>query len=142
MDALSRSGRRRAAFEAALGESEAAEHWTLRFRVRFFPWVDIAFGALVAATVLWAGWLSLHGVLTIGAAVSVALYSERLVDPIGDVVGWLDEIQVAATGYSRLLGWVRCRPIARRQGTVRSTLPSRSRESLTPIATVTTSSTT
>jgi len=104
MDALSRSGRRRAAFEAALGESEAAEHWTLRFRVRFFPWVDIAFGALVAATVLWAGWLSLHGVLTIGAAVSVALYSERLVDPIGDVVGWLDEIQVAATGYSRLLG--------------------------------------
>jgi len=104
MDALGRSERRRAAHRRALRQSEASEHWTLRFRLRFFPWVDIAFGSLVAVTALWAGWLSLAGTLTIGAAVAVTLYAQRLIEPIGEVVGWLDEIQVAATGYSRLLG--------------------------------------
>jgi ABC-type multidrug transport system fused ATPase/permease subunit len=104
MDALGRSGRRRDAHRSALARAEAAEHWTLRFRLRFFPWVDVAFGSLVAVTALWAGWLSLEGVLTVGAAVAVTLYAQRLIDPIGEVVGWLDEIQVAATGYARLLG--------------------------------------
>jgi ABC-type multidrug transport system fused ATPase/permease subunit len=104
IDALGRSGRREAAHRDALGEAERAEHWTLRFRLRFFPWVDIAFGSLIAVTALWAGWLSIQGTVTLGAAVAVTLYAERLTDPIGEVVGWLDEIQVAATGYARLLG--------------------------------------
>jgi ABC-type multidrug transport system fused ATPase/permease subunit len=104
VDALGRSGRRERAHREALAASERAEHWTLRIRLRFFPWVDIAFGSLVAVTALWAGWLSLHGTIGLGAAVAVTLYAERLVDPIGEVVGWLDEIQVAATGWSRLLG--------------------------------------
>jgi ABC-type multidrug transport system fused ATPase/permease subunit len=104
VDALGRSRRREAAHRAALAESERAEHWTLRFRLRFFPWVDIAFGSLVAATALWSGWLSLQGMVTLGSAVAVTLYAQQIIDPIGEVVGWLDEIQVAATGYSRLLG--------------------------------------
>lgn len=104
MDALGRSGLRRAAHRRAMAETAQAEHWTLRFRMRFFPWVDVAFGSLVALTALWSGWLALAGHLTVGAAVAVTLYAQRLIDPIGEVVGWLDEIQVAATGYARLLG--------------------------------------
>lgn len=104
LDALGRMPARGAAYREALARAEAAEHWTLRIRMRFFPWCDVAFGALVAATALWAGWLSFEGVIGVGAAVAVTLYAQQLIDPIGEVVGWLDEIQVAATGYARLLG--------------------------------------
>ncbi len=104
VDALARSEQRRQAYRGALDEAAQAERWSLRVRVRLFPWVDIAFGSLVAVTALWAGWLSIHGTLTVGAAVAVTLYAQRLIDPIGEVVNWLDELQVAATGYARLLG--------------------------------------
>lgn len=104
LDALGRMGARGRRYRATLAATADAEHWTLRFRMRLFPWVDLAFGASIAATALWSGRLALDGVIGIGAAVAVTLYAQQLVDPTGALVGWLDEIQVAATGYARLLG--------------------------------------
>ena len=42
--------------------------------------------------------------ITVATATAVVLYVQRLLDPLGELVGMLDEIQFAATSMSRILG--------------------------------------
>jgi ABC-type multidrug transport system fused ATPase/permease subunit len=55
-------------------------------------------------SVLWGGWLVWNGHLTIAAATAVTLYVQQLLDPLGELISWLDEIQFAGTSLARILG--------------------------------------
>jgi ABC-type multidrug transport system fused ATPase/permease subunit len=61
----------------------------------------------VAATLLWGGWLVSAGHASIGEVTAVSLYVVQLADPVDRLISWLDEIQVGATSFARLVGIAR-----------------------------------
>ena len=104
MDALGLQGARGRRFTEALAESGDAERYTLGLRLRWFPWLEIGFFLPIATSVLWGGWLAWEGHISIAAATAVTLYIQQLLDPLGELISWLDEIQFAATSLARILG--------------------------------------
>ena len=104
MDALGLQRARGRRFRAALDECGDAEHYTMGLRLRWFPWLEIGFFLPIATSVLWGGWLAWNGHITIAAATAVTLYAQQLLDPLGELISWLDEIQFAATSLARILG--------------------------------------
>ncbi len=104
MDALGLQRARGRRFDEALAESWRAEQYTLGLRLRWFPWLEIGFFLPVAGAVLWGGWLAYTGHVSVAAATTVTLYTQQALDPLGELISWLDEIQFAATSLSRILG--------------------------------------
>lgn len=104
MDNLGLSDERQARFDEALDEAGRAERVGVGLRLRWFPWLEVGFFVPIATSVLWGGWLAWNGHVSIGAATAVTLYIQQMLDPLGDLISWLDEIQFAATSLSRVLG--------------------------------------
>ena len=104
VDALRLSRRQRKRVDADLAEAYDAEMYTLGLRLRWFPSVEMAYGLAGAGTLLWAGLLAIHGVITIGHATTVVLWAIALMDPLDRVISWLDELQVGSTSMARLIG--------------------------------------
>lgn len=104
VDALGMGGRRRARVDADLREAFAAESATLRLRTVLFPGVDASFLLPVLAVLVWGTYLISTGHATIGAVTTVALYATQVIQPIGELIFWLDEIQVGTTSLARILG--------------------------------------
>ena len=104
IDALGLQEVRGERFDEALAECHDAERYNTGLRLRWFPWLEIGFFAPVAASLVWGGWLAWQGVIPVATATAVVLYVQRLLDPLGELVGMLDEIQFAATSMSRILG--------------------------------------
>ncbi|MFQ6171825.1 ABC transporter ATP-binding protein [Oryzobacter sp. R7] len=104
VDALGLQDERGARFAEAVRESHDAERYTTGLRLRWFPWLEIGFFAPVAGTLLWGGWLVWQDQLTVAAATAVVLYVRRMLDPLGELVEVLDELQFAATSLARILG--------------------------------------
>jgi ABC-type multidrug transport system fused ATPase/permease subunit len=104
MDALGLQRARGRRFDEALAESWRAEQYTLGLRLWWFPWLEIGFFLPVAGAVLWGGWLAYTGHISVAAATTVTLYTQQALDPLGELISWLDEIQFAATSLSRILG--------------------------------------
>ncbi|QIM21618.1 ABC transporter ATP-binding protein [Phycicoccus sp. HDW14] len=104
VDALGLSDERGVRFAEAIRESHDAERYTVGLRLRWFPWLEVGFFAPIAGALLWGGWLAWDGVVPVATATAVVLYVQRLLDPLGELVGMLDEIQFAATSMSRILG--------------------------------------
>jgi ABC-type multidrug transport system fused ATPase/permease subunit len=104
MDALGLQTARGRRFQEAMDECGDAEAYTLGLRLRWFPWLEIGFFLPIATSVLWGGWLAWEGHISIAAATAVTLYVQQLLDPLGELISWLDEIQFAATSLARILG--------------------------------------
>ena len=104
MDALGLQAARGRRFQEALDECGDAERYTLGLRLRWFPWLEIGFFLPIATAVLWGGWLAWNGHITIAAATAVTLYVQQLLDPLGELISWLDEIQFAGTSLARIQG--------------------------------------
>ena len=109
------------------------------------PTAEFAYVLPVAASLAWGGWLVSAGHASIGQVTAVALYVVKLADPVDRLISWLDEIQVGATSFARLVGIVarpagpaRDRRRARRRPAARPGRPLRVRE---PTATSCTAST-
>jgi ABC-type multidrug transport system fused ATPase/permease subunit len=104
VDALGLGARRRARFDGDLREAFAAESATLRLRTILFPGVDSSFLLPVLAVLVWGAVLISTGHATVGAVTTVALYATQLMHPIGELIFWLDEIQVGTASLARILG--------------------------------------
>ena len=104
IDALGLQDARGTRFAEAVRESHDAERYTTGLRLRWFPWLEVGFFAPIAGTLLWGGFLVWQGQLTVAAATAVVLYVQRVLDPLGQLVEVLDEIQFAATSLARILG--------------------------------------
>jgi ABC-type multidrug transport system fused ATPase/permease subunit len=104
VDALGLGRRRVERIDADLADAYRAERRTLYLRTVLFPAVDIAYVLPVAVALVWGGWLVSAGYASIGEVTTVALYVQQLADPVDRLISWLDEIQVGATSFARLVG--------------------------------------
>jgi ABC-type multidrug transport system fused ATPase/permease subunit len=96
--------------DADLDNSYHAEMRTLFLRTMWFPSAEFAYVLPVAASLAWGGWLVSSGRASIYQVTAVALYVVKLADPVDRLISWLDEIQIGATSFARLVGIVRVPP--------------------------------
>ncbi len=104
VEALSLGRLRRRRIDADLERSYGAERYTLWLRSVWFPTVEVGYFLPVAASLLWGGWLASNGHATVGQVTTVTLYVLQLMDPVDQLLGWLDEIQVGASAFARIIG--------------------------------------
>jgi len=104
IDALGLGARRRARVDADLREAFAAEERTLALRTVLFPGVDFSFVLPIVGVVAWGAYLISVGASTVGAVTTLAVYALQLARPVGELIYWLDEIQVGATSIARIIG--------------------------------------
>lgn len=110
IEALALARRRRLRGDADLAETVEAEWATLRLRQVLFPAVDMAFGLPSVAVLIWGGWLVSQGQVTVGAVTTVALYTVQLMNPVWELIFWVDEIQVATVSLARIFGVSEVKP--------------------------------
>ncbi|MCH0539998.1 ABC transporter ATP-binding protein [Streptomyces sp. MUM 203J] len=100
-----RLGARRVALsERRIREWTAWERYTLYLRTVFLPVISLTHAVVLVAVLLIGGVLVLHGRLDVGQLTTGALLAQMLVDPIGIVIRWYDELQVAQVSLARLVG--------------------------------------
>ena len=104
IDALGLGARRRRRLDEDIRESFEAERYTLRLRTVLFPIIDTSFLMPVLAVLVWGAYLASTGSVTIGAVTTVALYASQIIHPIGELIFWLDEIQVGSASLARIIG--------------------------------------
>lgn len=104
IEALSLREERVRRINADLEEASRAERRTLHLRTIWFPTAEFSYVVPVAAALVWGGWLVSAGHASIGEVTAVALYVVQLADPVDRLISWLDEIQVGATSFARLVG--------------------------------------
>ena len=104
IEALGLNEERVRRIDADLSEAYRAERRTLFLRTFWFPSAEFAYVLPVAAALAWGGWLVSNGHATLGQVTAVALYVVQLADPVDRLISWLDEIQIGATSFARLVG--------------------------------------
>jgi ABC-type multidrug transport system fused ATPase/permease subunit len=109
VEALQLRPERRRTLDQNLRSCFAAERYTLFLRSVWFPLVDLGYSLPVMGTLAWGGWLVLGGSFaggsaTVGQVTAVTIYVIQLMGPVDDLLTWLDEIQVGAASYARLIG--------------------------------------
>jgi ABC-type multidrug transport system fused ATPase/permease subunit len=104
VDALRRQRQRIARSDTDLRRSWVAERYTLFLRTVFWPVVEFGYVLPVVVTLVAGGWLYLHGKVTLGQVTAAVLYAQMLVNPLDQLLSWLDEVQVGAASLARLLG--------------------------------------
>ena len=104
VDALGIGARRERAIMASIKEAWSLERYTAMLRVRLFMVLDVAWRAPVVVILLWGGFLAGRGYATLGAITTVALYSMELRKPVGQLMFWVDQVQIAQASLSRILG--------------------------------------
>jgi ABC-type multidrug transport system fused ATPase/permease subunit len=104
IDALRLGQRRIRRTDDDIREQYAAERYTMFLRTVWFPVVESAYVVPVTTAILAGGLLHARGLATLGEVTAVVLYMRQLVDPLDQVLSWLDHLQVGATSLARLLG--------------------------------------
>ncbi|WP_411082337.1 ABC transporter ATP-binding protein [Streptomyces sp. cmx-18-6] len=85
-------------------EWTAWERYTLFLRSVLFPVISATYVTVLGAVLLLGGWFVLEGWLTVGQLTTGALLAQMMVDPIGIILRWYDELQVAQVSLARLVG--------------------------------------
>ncbi|MFI1785948.1 ABC transporter ATP-binding protein [Streptomyces rubiginosohelvolus] len=97
-------GRRVALSDRRISEWTAWERYTLFLRSVLFPVINATYVTILGAVLLLGGWFVLEGWLTVGQLTTGALLAQMMVDPIGLILRWYDELQVAQVSLARLVG--------------------------------------
>ncbi|MEU9118273.1 ABC transporter ATP-binding protein [Streptomyces sp. NPDC048506] len=80
------------------------ERYTLFLRTVLFPVVDLTHVVLMAAVLLLGGAFVIEGWITAGQLTTGALLAHMMIEPVGMVLRWYDELQVAQVSIARLVG--------------------------------------
>ncbi|MFF8369681.1 ABC transporter ATP-binding protein [Streptomyces lydicus] len=80
------------------------ERYTLFLRSVLFPVVDLTHVVLLGAVLLLGGAFVIHGWITPGQLTTGALLSQMMIEPVGMILRWYDELQVAQVSIARLVG--------------------------------------
>jgi len=104
VEALRLAQRRRIRTDRDIARSYAAERYTLFLRTVWYPLVEVGYVVPVVATLLIGGWFYLEGWVTLGQVTAATLYVQQLIDPLDQLLSWLDELQVGGASLARLLG--------------------------------------
>ncbi|MGW4696149.1 ABC transporter ATP-binding protein [Kitasatospora cineracea] len=104
VDALGLREQRLAAGAGAIGTAHQARMRTLDLRLRYFAGINLSY-TLPSVLVLPLGAvLVAHHAVTLGAAVSTALYLQRVIDPLDNIVVLLESLQSSTAAYARVEG--------------------------------------
>ncbi|MFG2806186.1 ABC transporter ATP-binding protein [Streptomyces massasporeus] len=100
-----RLGERRVALsEQRIREWTAWERYTLWLRSVLFPVINITHVTVLASVLIIGGVFALRGWIDVGQLTTGALIAQMLVDPVGMILRWYDELQVAQVSLARLVG--------------------------------------
>ncbi|MGW0856559.1 ABC transporter ATP-binding protein [Streptomyces sp. NPDC002690] len=100
-----RLGARRVALsERRVMEWTRWERYTLFLRSVLFPVINLTYVTILGTVLMLGGWFVLEGWMTVGQLTTGALLAQMLVDPLGLVLRWYDELQVAQVSLARLVG--------------------------------------
>ncbi|WP_086725938.1 ABC transporter ATP-binding protein [Streptomyces carpinensis] len=90
--------------ERRIKEWTAWERYTLWLRSVLFPVVDITHVTVLGSVLMVGGVFVLQGWVGVGELTTGALIAQMLVDPVGLILRWYDELQVAQVSLARLVG--------------------------------------
>ncbi|MFB8027421.1 MULTISPECIES: ABC transporter ATP-binding protein [unclassified Streptomyces] len=100
-----RLGARRVALsDRRVAEWTAWERYTLFLRSVLFPVINTTYVTILGAVLLLGGWFVMEDWITVGQLTTGALLAQMMVDPIGLILRWYDELQVAQVSLARLVG--------------------------------------
>jgi ABC-type multidrug transport system fused ATPase/permease subunit len=87
-----------------IGQVWAARRATLALRSVFFPVVEASYSLPVAAVLLIGGFFLVGGTATLGEVVAAALYLQQAVDPLDQLLLWVEQAQRGLASFARVLG--------------------------------------
>ncbi|MEU0146145.1 ABC transporter ATP-binding protein [Streptomyces sp. NPDC006288] len=96
--------RRIALSDRRVREWTAWERYTLFLRSVLFPVINTTYVTILGAVLLLGGWFVMEDWITVGQLTTGALLAQMMVDPIGLILRWYDELQVAQVSLARLVG--------------------------------------
>ncbi|MDH6697534.1 ABC transporter ATP-binding protein [Streptomyces griseoviridis] len=100
-----RLGDRRVALsDQRIEQWTAWERYTLWLRSVLFPFINVTHVTVLASVLMIGGVFVLHGWIDVGQLTTSALIAQMLVDPVGIILRWYDELQVAQVSLARLVG--------------------------------------
>ncbi|MER5554663.1 ABC transporter ATP-binding protein [Streptomyces sp. NPDC002793] len=100
-----RLGARRIALsDRRVKEWTAWERYTLFLRSVLFPVINTTYVTILGAVLMLGGWFVIEGWMTVGQLTTGALLAQMMVDPLGLILRWYDELQVAQVSLARLVG--------------------------------------
>ncbi|MEO3762375.1 ABC transporter ATP-binding protein [Streptomyces sp. B8F3] len=100
-----RLGARRIALsDRRVKEWVAWERYTLYLRCMFFPVFNATHIVVVGSVLLIGGGFVFQGWMSVGELTTGALLAQMLTEPVGMILRWYDELQVAQVSLARLVG--------------------------------------
>ncbi|NJQ00129.1 ABC transporter ATP-binding protein [Streptomyces zingiberis] len=100
-----RLGARRVALsDRRVQEWTAWERYTLWLRSVLFPVINVSHLLILGSALMIGGVCVLNGWMTVGALTTGALLAQMLTEPVGLILRWYDELQVAQVSLARLVG--------------------------------------
>ncbi|MFF6996648.1 ABC transporter ATP-binding protein [Streptomyces sp. NPDC008313] len=96
--------RRIALSERRIKEWTAWERYTLWLRSVLFPVINFTHVTVLCSVLMIGGVFVLQGRIGVGQLTTGALIAQMLVDPLGLILRWYDELQVAQVSLARLVG--------------------------------------
>jgi ATP-binding cassette subfamily C protein len=97
-------GRRIALSELRVRQWTAWERYTLWLRSVLFPVVNLTHTTVLCSVLMVGGVYVLNGWIDVGQLTTGALIAQMLVEPVGLILRWYDELQVAQVSLARLVG--------------------------------------
>ncbi|MFD4242399.1 ABC transporter ATP-binding protein [Streptomyces sp. NPDC058525] len=104
VESLHRSGPRIRRTDEDVVRANGAERRTLFLRSVWFPLMDFGYVLPVAATLLFGGLFYIEGWVSLAEVTAATLYTRAVIDPLDELLGWLDELQVGDASLARLIG--------------------------------------
>ncbi|MCD9141234.1 ABC transporter ATP-binding protein [Streptomyces albireticuli] len=80
------------------------ERYTLWLRSVLFPVINATHSLVFGSVLIVGGVFVLQGWVSVGQLTTGALFAQMLIDPIGLILRWYDELQVAQVSLARLVG--------------------------------------
>ncbi|MFF4730637.1 ABC transporter ATP-binding protein [Streptomyces mirabilis] len=90
--------------ERRIKEWTAWERYTLYLRTVLFPVIGVTHVVILCSVLMIGGVFVLQGWIGVGQLTTGALIAQMLVDPVGLILRWYDELQVAQVSLGRLVG--------------------------------------
>ncbi|MDT0347079.1 ABC transporter ATP-binding protein [Streptomyces litchfieldiae] len=90
--------------ERRVGEWTSWERYTLWLRSVLIPAINVYHAMILGGVLLLGGTFVLEDWLSVGQLTTGALLAQMMIEPVGMILRWLDELQVAQVSLARLVG--------------------------------------
>ncbi|CAM5597228.1 ABC transporter ATP-binding protein [Streptomyces griseorubiginosus] len=90
--------------ERRIREWTTWERYTLWLRSVLFPCINVSHVMILSSVLMVGGVFVLQGWIGVGQLTTGALIAQMLIDPVGLILRWYDELQVAQVSLARLVG--------------------------------------